>query len=104
MAERKISKRKWPGNVPQGDGWTVAGHTVECYGVRWIVSVQDHKASAVWQNVKISAGRPVVTKGNYRAGWTGERLAWTRDTSIMKSHRPDLEAAVVAVLTDWGAA
>ena len=106
MAERKISSRKWPGNDPEGDDWRRVGETDQPHdGVRWSVWLRDPASNwrnpaykAEWQSVKVTAICPVVIKANYHIGWNGNRLGGKRDLRLLTEYRPDLEAAVVAVL------
>ena len=100
MAERKISSRKWPGNDPEGDDWRRVGETDQPHdGVRWNVWLRKPAYNgAEWQSVKVTAIRPVVIKANYHIGWNNSRLGGKRDLALLHIHRPDLEAAVVAVL------
>ena len=104
MASRKISKRKWSGNAPEGAGWDEAGITPEFHGVKWRVSKQVVNFENVegppseWRPIKISSTLPVENKANYSTAWNGSRLAVTKDLLTLREYRPDLEAAVVAVL------
>jgi|TARA_R110000824_G_scaffold398922_1_gene603611 hypothetical protein len=99
MAENKVSKRKWAGNVPDGDGWNIAGITEERYGVKWVVSIKDPAyQNCSWRNIKVSANGMVEIKANYRTAWDGERFASSRDLFILRENRPGLESAVTDVL------
>jgi hypothetical protein len=104
MASRKISKRKWSGNAPEGAGWDEAGITPELHGVKWVISKHIVNFENVegppskWRPIKITSVEPVEKKANYSTAWNGERLAVTKDLLTMREYRPDLESAVVAVL------
>lgn len=94
--------RLFPGTPPTWEQLCSCPAAVDVDGVKWLVSARDdYKTLPKWRDVKVFASEPVPNKGNYFLAWNakGAVFATGREFDVLKAHRPELMAAVSALLS-----
>lgn len=92
--------RLFAGNPPDGEDWSQVGTLVLKDRERWVVWARHQAHNPDWITYKVCAASPVPNKGNYwfarnkRTRATG----FARDLMHMEQHRPELLAALKAML------
>ena len=96
------SPRLFLGTPPTWEQLCGAPSYVDVDGVRWLVSARDdYKTPPKWRDIKLFASEPVPNKGNYFLAWNarGASFATGREFDVLQAHRPELLAAVSALLS-----
>lgn len=94
--------RLFLGTPPTWEQLCGAPSYVDVDGVRWLVSARDdYKTLPKWRDIKLFASEPVPNKGNYFLAWNarGASFATGREFDVLQAHRPELLAAVSALLS-----
>lgn len=95
-----VTKKGYLGNVPKKGDWQQIGSCQDGEGAEWLVFGKNQSHDPEWRTYKIVASGRAQGKANY---WfalhakTG-RVAFTRDATLLETNRPELHAAVTALL------